>query len=178
MTTSELTAEHLPALGTFFETLPEGDVTFIKEDLRPEVLRSWTEPGRQGRRWVEVDEQGRVFGFVAMLPLRGWSSHVGELRLVVHPEVRGQGVGRRLAQLALRESVGMDLTKVVVEVVAAQQGLISMFSALGFVAEALLEDHIRDRDGRLQDIVLLAHTVDENWNGMAVAGVDTALASS
>lgn len=175
MTTTELTAEHVPALQRFFETLPEGDTTFIKEDLSPEVLGTWTDPGRRGNRWLEVDEQGRVLGFVALLPLRGWSSHVGELRLVVHPDARGQGVGRRLAQLALREATGMALTKLIVEVVAAQQGLIAMFNALGFSAEALLEDHIRDRTGQLQDIVLLAHTVDENWSAMAVTGVDAAL---
>ncbi len=175
MTTTELAPTHLDALSAFFAGLPDGDLTFIKEDFEPAVLRSWTEPGREGRRWVDLDDDGRILGFVALLPLRGWSSHVGELRLVVDPVARGQGVGRRLAQLALHESVGMGLGKIVVEVIAAQQGTIAMFNRLGFTAEAMLEDHIRDRHGELQDIVLLSHRVDEAWSAMAITGVDDVL---
>lgn len=175
MTTTELAPTHLDALSAFFAGLPDGDLTFIKEDFEPAVLRSWTEPGREGRRWVDLDDDGRILGFVALLPLRGWSSHVGELRLVVDPVARGQGVGRRLAQLALHESVGMGLGKIVVEVIATQQGTIAMFNRLGFTAEAMLEDHIRDRHGELQDIVLLSHRVDEAWSAMAITGVDDVL---
>lgn len=175
MTTDELAPSHLDALQAFFNGLPDGDLTFIKEDLDASMLRSWTRPERDGRRWLEVDDSGHVLGFVALLPLRGWSRHVGELRLVVDPAARGQGVGRRLAQHALKASVEMDLTKVVVEVIAAQAGTIAMFSRLGFGAEAMLADHIRDRHGELQDLVVLAHRLDEDWSAMAATGVDDAV---
>ena len=50
-----------------------------------------------------------------------------------------------------------------------------MFSALGFQAEGLLRDHVRDRDGELRDLVLLAHPVDDQWAAMASAGIDDAV---
>lgn len=179
MSTTELAPEHVGALEAFFASLPDGDVTFIKEELTPEVLASWTATGRRGRRWVELVDDGhggeRVVAFLAMLPLPGWSAHVGELRLVVHPDARGRGVGRRLAQLGLHEAVQLGLAKVVVEVVSAQTALIGMFTSLGFHGEALLEDHIRDRTGTVQDVVVLAHRVDEEQEAMSVTGVDAAL---
>ena len=175
MSTSELDDSHVDGLAAFFTRLPESDVTFIKEDLSAPSLQSWVRPGRTGHRWVAVDD-GRVVGFVALLPLSGWSSHVGDLRLVVDPDQRGRGVGRRLAQLALREAVNMGLRKVTVEVIAAQEGTIAMFNNLGFNGEALLEDHIRDRQGDFQDLVLLSHRVDESWSAMMTAGIDGALA--
>jgi L-amino acid N-acyltransferase YncA len=177
MKTQELDSSHLDALAAFFTRLPEGDVTFIKEDLGPASLSSWIDPGRHGRRWVATEDDGTVAGFVALLPLSGWSSHVGDLRLLVDPARRGKGVGRALAQVALHEAVTMGLRKVTVEVVAAQEGTTAMFKNLGFVAEAMLEDQIRDRNGDFQDLILLANTVDENWTSIVVAGIDEALGS-
>ena len=42
---------------------------------------------------------------------------------------------------------------------------------LGFVGEALLRDHIRDRDGEFHDLVMLAHFVDGTWAGMDAIGL-------
>jgi ribosomal protein S18 acetylase RimI-like enzyme len=175
MNSGELDDSHVDALAAFFARLPESDITFIKEDLSATSLQSWVSPGRSGHRWVATDDLC-VVGFVALLPLSGWSSHVGDLRLVVDPDQRGRGIGRRLAQLALREAVSMGLRKVTVEVIAAQEGTIAMFNNLGFNGEALLEDHIRDRKGEFQDLVLLSHRVDESWAAMITAGIDEALA--
>ena len=42
-----------------------------------------------------------------------------------------------------------------------QQGAIAVFESLGFRAEALLRNHVRDRDGKAHDLVLLGHDVAE-----------------
>ena len=53
-------------------------------------------------------EDGEVVG-VAWRWCRciGWSSHVGEVRLVVDPDHRGRGIGRRLARQAVLDAVDM-----------------------------------------------------------------------
>ena len=51
-----------------------------------------------------------------------------------------------------------------------------MFSGLGFQAEGLLRDHVRDRDGELRDLILLSHSVADAWSAMETAGIDDALA--
>jgi ribosomal protein S18 acetylase RimI-like enzyme len=158
----------------FFADLPEGDLTFVKEDVgSAEAIRAWLRPDRQ---WVAVGDDGGVAGFVAVLGLHGWSDHVGEVRLVVHPGHRGRGLGRTLARHALVSALGLGLTKVVVEVAADQQALLAMFDGLGFTGEALLRDHIRDRAGALHDLVLLAHHVDDTWTAMRSIGLDDELA--
>jgi ribosomal protein S18 acetylase RimI-like enzyme len=164
--------EHCDALLRFFRELPEGDRTFIKEDVTdPETVRAWTSGGD---RWVAVDGE-EVRGYVAVLRLPGWSDHVGEVRLVVAPGARGTGLGRELARHALVSGVQAGLTKLVVEVVAEQGAALALFSALGFSGEALLRDHIRDRDGQLRDLMVLAHHVGETWSGMDTVGVGEAL---
>ena len=76
-----------PALQRFFARIPEADRTFLKEDVDdPAVVAAWARPGTA--RTIAV-EAGEVVGSVAVVPLHGWSSHVGEVRLVVDPEHAG-----------------------------------------------------------------------------------------
>ena len=42
-----------------------------------------------------MDEAGTLVGVVSVIPELGWSDHVGQLRLLVDPAHRGQGIGRR-----------------------------------------------------------------------------------
>jgi ribosomal protein S18 acetylase RimI-like enzyme len=166
-----LAADHCDALLRFFRALPEGDRTFIKEDVTdPATVQRWTSGEAPGSRWVVLDD-GEVAGYVAVVPLPGWSDHVGELRLVVAADRRGSGLGRALARHALVQAVGAGLSKVVVEVVADQTAVAALFTGLGFTGEALLVDQIRDRDGRLRDLMVLAHHVGGTWSAMDTIGV-------
>ncbi|MGY2084602.1 N-acetyltransferase family protein [Blastococcus sp. SYSU DS0539] len=176
MTVVELGPERCDALLRFFGDLPEGDLTFIKEEVTdPDTVRSWATGDAPGGRWVAVDTgddgSDTVTGYVAVRPLPGWSDHVGELRLVVAPSSRGSGLGRELARRALVEGVRSGLRKIVVEVVAEQGSALALFSDLGFSGEALLRDHIRDRNGELRDLMVLAHHVSDTWSGMDTVGI-------
>ena len=157
------------AVERFVARVPEGDRTFFKEDVAaPEVLAAWTRPGTA--RSVAV-EDGTVVGYVAVVPLHGWSDHVGEVRVIVDPSRRGQGIGRALARRAVLEAIELDLRKMVVEVVADQAATFAMFRSLGFDPEALLTDHVRDQAGTLRDLMVLAGMVEEQWSSMIVAGI-------
>jgi L-amino acid N-acyltransferase YncA len=166
--------DDLDALLAFFARIPEAERTFFKEPvLDPATVEGWLSGG-PGRRGL-AGEAGEVAGYVAVVPLAGWSDHVGEVRLVVDPAHRGAGVGRTLARWALLQALELGLAKLYVEVVADQEGAVAMFSALGFHAEGLLREHVRDGDGRRRDLVLLAHPVEDQWAAMAAAGIDDAV---
>jgi ribosomal protein S18 acetylase RimI-like enzyme len=158
-----------PALTRFFARIPEADRTFLKEDVDdPDVVAAWARPGAARVIALDGDE---VVGSVAVVPLHGWSSHVGEIRLVVDPEQRGRGIGRTLARHAVAEAVELGLAKLVVEVISDQTALIGMFRALGFEPEALLADHVRDRSGELRDLMVLANDVESQFAALTAAGI-------
>lgn len=174
MDVQPLTAELAAPLEEFFRRVPESDHNSFAEDvLQPGIVQSWLEDPRT-RRAVAVDD-GVVLGYVAVLPLVGWSSHVGSLRVVVDPAARGKGVGRALSRHGLMTGLELGLAKLVVEVVVDSVPAIGMFEALGFEPEALLRDHVRDKAGELHDLVVLAHLVEGTWSGMASAGLEDAL---
>jgi ribosomal protein S18 acetylase RimI-like enzyme len=165
------------AVRSFVARTPEGDRTFFREDVTDaEVVDAWVarwkRPGVARSLAVEGEA---VVGYVAVVPLPGWSSHVGEVRVIVDPDHRGRGIGRALARHAVLRALEVGLTKMVVEVVADQEAAVAMFRSLGFDPEALLRNHVRDRSGELRDLLVLAHSVEESHASMAAAGLAEAL---
>ena len=71
----------------------------------------------------------------------------------------------------MHDAVELGLAKLVVEVIADQTELIAMFVALGFDAEALLADHVRDRNGQIRDLLVLANDVESQFAAMTTAGI-------
>jgi ribosomal protein S18 acetylase RimI-like enzyme len=153
-------------LARFLERVPAADRTFFKEDV--DATQGWMQPGPA--RTVAI-EDGAVVGWLAVVPKPGWSSHVGEVRLIVDPSRRGRGIGRTLARRAVLEALELGLEKMVVEVIAVQAPTIAMFRSLGFEPEALLTDHVRDRNGDVRDLMVLSHSVQEQWSAMIMAGI-------
>lgn len=163
-----LEAPDRTALEEFLRRIPEGDRTFFKEPVDDQtVLDSWIQ---DAGRWIAVARQS-VIGYCAVVPLHGWSSHVGEVRLIVDPAHRGEGVGTALAQHATLEAFRTGLSKLVVEVLATQEFTIAMFRSLGFDPEALLTGQVRALDGDLLDLMILAHTAPEASAAIAAAGL-------
>ena len=160
-------------LATFLDEMPEEDRTFFKEEIDLETVQRWILEERNPR-WI-LTEDGRVAAMLSIIPGVGWSSHVGELRLVVGRDFRRRGLGRRLARVGVTEAVRLGLKKIVVEVAADKDGDIEMFTSIGFRPEALLVDQIRDRNGELHDLVLLSHDVPEVAASMDVLGLDQAV---
>jgi ribosomal protein S18 acetylase RimI-like enzyme len=167
----ELRPDDLDGLHQFFERVTERDRTFFREDVADRSrVATWLTESR-ARRMIAVDN-GTVVAYLALVPDVGWSSHVCDLRLVVDPNVRRKGLGRGLALRGLTEAIRMGMGKVTVSVVADQTGTTELFRGLGFQAEALLLDHVRDTEGELQDLIILAHAVDETRLGIRTIGLD------
>jgi ribosomal protein S18 acetylase RimI-like enzyme len=165
-----LTGADADATIRFLQNLPEGDLTFLKEPADDDTVTRWIADGR-GYHWVAIGDDGELQAMVSIIPGALWSSHVAELRLVVGESFRRRGLGRRLARHGLAEALRLGLRKVMVEVVADKDGDIAMFEAIGFQAEALLRDQIRDREGNVHDLVLLSHEVDTGAAAMEALGL-------
>jgi L-amino acid N-acyltransferase YncA len=145
----------------FAEGLPEHDLLFLGRDLKhPRVVDAWVAATEEGAidSLVDEGEDGGVCGTAALIrdPL-GWSGHVGEVRLLVSPEARGGGVGRRLLEELIRIAVNDHaLAKLTARMTPDQRGAIELFESAGFRGEAMLRDQVADRQGRRHDIAILS----------------------
>ena len=162
----------------FARKLPVHDLLFLPRDIsEPKVLAAWIKEIERGAIMSLLAVQaGRVVGCGTLVrdPL-SWSPHVGEIRNVVAMDVRGQGVGRALTQEIFALALGAGLEKLVVQMTVDQTGAIAIFEGLGFKAEALLRDHVKDKAGKNHDIVVLGHNVAQVRAQMEAYGLPGAV---
>ena len=94
---------------------------------------------------------------------RAWTSHVGELRLIVAREYRRKGLGMLMAHELYSLAASCKLEQVMVTMMRPQTAARSIFRKLGFREEMVLPDHVRDRDGGSQDLILMRCDLKAMW---------------
>jgi RimJ/RimL family protein N-acetyltransferase len=168
------------AVLAFARKLPAHDLLFLPRNIsEPKVLSAWINEIERGAIMSLLAIWGESVvgcGTVVRDP-HSWSPHVGEIRMVVLPEVRGTGVGRVLSQETFALALGAGLEKLVAQMTVDQKAAIALFESLGFKAEALLRDHVRDVAGKKHDIVVLGHNVAQFLAQMEAYGLPGAVQS-
>src|ERR1700748_228154 len=157
-----MSAADEPAVLDFAQKLPTHDLLFLPRNIsEPKVLSAWVKEIERGAiTSLLAVKEGRVVGSGTLVrDPHSWSPHVGELRMVVSLDVRGQGVGRALSQETFALALGAGLEKLSVQMTVDQRAAIALFESLVFRAEALLRNHVRDVDGKTHDIVVLGHNI-------------------
>jgi RimJ/RimL family protein N-acetyltransferase len=146
----------------FAKALPTHDLLFLPRNIsQPKVLSAWINEIERGDIVsLLARKNGAVVGCGTLVKdSLSWSPHVGEIRMVVSLDVRGKGVGRALSQETFALALAYGLEKLSVQMTVDQRAAIALFESLGFRAEALLRDHVRDAGGQKHDIVVLGHNV-------------------
>src|SRR5216683_8099400 len=151
-----------PTALAFARALPAHDLLFLRRDItQPEAIAIWLSGIQRGRiTSVLAESGGNVQGYATVD--RGelsWSPHVAELRVLVSEAMRGKGLGRLLTQEAFAIALGLGIEKIVAQMTVDQKSAIAVFEGMGFKPEALLRDHIKDREGNKHDLLILAHDV-------------------
>lgn len=175
---ARLQPQDAPALAAFAAALPPHDLLFLRRDIsHPKVVAAWMQASAEGRlHSLTVREGDALVGCSAIVVDElSWSRHVGELRVLVAPAWRGRGLGRVLIQQCFAQALALGLDKLVAQMTVDQVAAIAVFEELGFRAEALLRDHVKDRDGQLHDLALLSHDVAAVQSRLQAFGVADAL---
>lgn len=147
----------------FFGKLPASETQFQSKDVHdPRVVRGFAADPDPVRVWCLLAFSGdrRIVGNATlhMAPL-GWRRHLGEIRVVVAPELQQQG----LATLLIRELIGQasvkQLAKVETKLLGSQLRVKNAFERLGFQEEARLKGHALDLEDQQHDLVIMTASV-------------------
>lgn len=166
------------AVLAFAKELPVHDLLFLPRDIsEPKVLAAWVGEIDRGNiiSLLALKDSAVVGCGTIVRDPHSWSPHVGEIRMVVSADVRGAGVGRALTQETFALALEAGLEKIIAQMTVDQQGAIAMFEGLGFKAEALLRDHVKDKTGQKYDIVVLGHEVGAVIARMEALGLPEAV---
>ncbi len=165
------------AVAAFADSLPRHDLLFLRRDITQAKVRSaWLEQLRAGEITSLVVMHGdQVVGCSAVVTDdHSWSPHVGELRVLLAPDFRSQGLGRQLIQESFLLALARGLEKLTAQMTVDQEGAIAVFQDMGFTPEALLKSHVRDAEGYTHDLVVLSHDVAQSQALMTQYGLDEA----
>ncbi len=150
------------AILKFARELPENDLLFLSLDITdPTIVDGWISSiQNQQTLTVLAELDGRLVGFGSLSYNQlQWTRHLGEIRLLLNPEQRGLGLGKLMVNevFVLAQEVG--LSKLVAQMASDQRGAVQVFEHLGFKPEALLADHVIDRNDTTHDLIIMSYDV-------------------
>jgi len=167
----------IEAFLAFTQSLSDHDLLFLRTDITDAgIVADWLDNVEAGRIVTIVAERdGRIFGYGSLhLSNAPWSQHVGELRVLISDAMRGKGLGRALTDAIFAQALDRGIEKMVAQMTIDQKGAIATFEELGFKAEALLRDHVKDRNGEKHDLLVYSHDVHEFQSQMDAYGMSDA----
>ena len=150
------------ALMAFARELPPHDTLYMRRDItRQSGVDSWIKELKDGVIYSLLAEDTLgVCGYSTInLNELEWTRHIADLRVATAKRTRGRGLGRLLAREAFNIALALDIEKLLARMTPDQEGARVLFQELGFQPEALLRDHVKDRDGNYHDLLLKACSV-------------------
>ena len=174
VTLSYMSSSDADAVLQFAKGLEVHDLLFLRRNItRLDVIEDWLRDIEAGDALtILAKHDGRVIGYGTIhRDSLSWSAHVAELRVLVSGDFRGKGLGRLLTQEAFKAALRSGIEKMVARMTLDQKGAIATFESLGFRPEALLKDHVKDRDGAVHDLVMMSHRVADFQRTLESYGV-------
>jgi L-amino acid N-acyltransferase YncA len=142
----------------------ERDRAFLRTDVtNPGVIEEWIANIRRGRTVTVLAEvDGRVVGYASLHHDETlWTSHMGEIRVLVDRDLRGEGIAKRLVAELFHIAREMKLERIFCQIPGDQARVRNLFEELGFQSEAILQRWLMDMDGEMHDLLVMTHSMDD-----------------
>jgi len=153
----------------FFAGLPADDRKYLRRDVtRRDVIERRIEimKGGRVRRLVALSDKEIVADGSLDLEGHGWGDDVAEIRLIVARPFQRLGLGRQLARELFLLAAQNRVERIMVRMLAPQESALCIFRKLGFHDEFLIPQHVRDREGNLQDMIVMRCNLEDLWHEM------------
>lgn len=144
----------------FFKAMPEEDLLYLRDDVKDsQVIKRWCQNlDYEVTLPLIADLEGKIVGDATLhQEKRGWRSHIGTVRAVIHPQYRGKGIGRGLVEELIQVALDIGLVKLDAEFMSEQERQIAIFERMGFVNMAVLPQHVKDVKGESHDLVIMVY---------------------
>jgi len=150
----------------FFSELPEEDRRYLRVDVtRREIVEARARDVDAGRvvRLVAVAGDQIIADGSLEVAGHGWGENIAELRLIVARPYQRLGVGTLLARELFFIAAERKVDRVVARVMRPQEGARQILRRLGFKDEFLIPEHVRDRNGNWQDLIIMRCNLEDLW---------------
>lgn len=146
----------------FVNSLPTQDLYYLMHDIRKSAeMDRWIEGIREHIvTTVLAESHGRLLGYGSLSSGHlQWTRHLGEIRMMVAPDMRSKGLGKLLAKEVFAVAHDLGLRRIVARLTSKQTPARYLFQHLGFHIEAMLADCILDNEGHTEDLLVMSYDV-------------------
>jgi GNAT superfamily N-acetyltransferase len=140
------------------------DRAYLRTDVTdPAAVDEWIADIHRGRTvtvLAVVDHRVAGYGSLHHDEML-WTSHMGEIRVLVDKDLRGEGIARRLVAELFHIAREMRLDRVFCQIPAGQARVRNLFEELGFQSEAMLSRWLIDAQGNAHDLLIMTRAMDD-----------------
>jgi L-amino acid N-acyltransferase YncA len=147
----------------FFMSLPLEDRRYLRNDVTDrKVIENWVRNLNYEKVLpILAEDDSRI---VANATLHwqtfGWGRHVGEVRITIHPEYQGRGLGAVLLDEFTNLAAQCGVKKLLARIVSNRSGTITAFEKAGFSQVTTLPKFVKDiHQQSYADIALLVKEI-------------------
>jgi RimJ/RimL family protein N-acetyltransferase len=165
----------LEASYSFFKSLPEDVRVYLRQDVtkREVVERRMGHDDMHCFCRIVVLVGDRIVGDATLYQEpHSWKKHVGEVRLIIHPEYQHAGLGNHLIHELYEIANAGGLELLFCALIEEQVGTIKALEKLGFKKELVKKGHVRDIKGKRHDLVIMTCNLGELWHRLEILMLD------
>tara|TARA_B100000029_G_scaffold515578_1_gene623345 strand:- start:8491 stop:9060 length:570 start_codon:yes stop_codon:yes gene_type:complete len=160
-----LKSEDREQLESLIKALPSEDLLYLRQDITDaSVIDTWITSVESGQVFTVLASVGaRVVGYASLhIDAAVWSRHVGEIRINVHPDYRGTGLGAALAGEIRFVAPTFGIRKLIANMPLEQHTAMIVFERLGFQLQTILRGWVTDMHGEERDLLVMALTLPKS----------------
>lgn len=159
------TPDDLPAIAAIYNhEILNGVATFDTEPWDDRAMREWFTKHTPDRRpiTVAVDHAGAIIGWGSV---SDWSTRCAYVRAAedsfyIHPDHRGQGIGRRIMADLIERSRALGIKVLLARIETSCAPSIHIHKAFGFVSVGVMHG-VGEKFGRVLDVELLEFSLED-----------------
>jgi len=151
----------------FFQKLPEEEKLYLRVDVTErDNVKTRMKPSdiHIFHRLAALDQEQIVADATLYKEAHSWKRHLGEIRVLVHPDYQKAGLGailiRELYEIANMECLDFLYACVLEEQTAA----ISIFERMGFKKEIVKKDHVMDLQENRHNLIIMTCNLSKLWD--------------
>lgn len=162
-----LVAEDLQKSLDFFHSLSAEERLYLRVDVLDEsvVKKRIENSGLTEIKRIVAEVDGNIIADAGLeLRTHGWERHLADIRLIVSPDYRSQGLGMIMAEELYDMAMNAKVEEMIVEVMAPQIEAKGLFEQLGFKQDVILKNYVKDLKGQKHDLILMRCNLDDIWD--------------
>lgn len=160
-----LVEEDLKVVHQFFMQIPREDLLIYKDDVSNwESLENWFMNSNYEKVVELVTFNKDEVVAKGTLHTQGlYWPHAAEVKLVIHPEYRGKGLGSQMFNLLLYEGLKHHFQKIIVRYIPDNLSFMKILGHYGFEPETVLSYYVTDEVTNEQKDLVIASYDLQNW---------------